>query len=146
MKILVGSRWISAILESVNLDMDAESDLIRVEMNLLFAKGGAEKAASAIPHWVIHLDDHMVSDGERMLLRSMKKAKVDTLEERVAMAMMGVLPGGVIMVETMTEMNGANVNVVGTAGDVVGVKQVFFGLTGDKRAKVVGHFMGRAEE
>lgn len=140
---MTGSGWITAFLESVNLDVEEKSHIVRVEMGLLFAgKDAGSRAASAIPDWVVHLDDAKVNDGERILADAMRKEKADTLEERVAEEMMGVLPGGMIRVESMTELEG---NEVDTMGTVSGIKRVFFRVSGDRRARVVGHFMGKGE-
>jgi hypothetical protein len=141
MKILTGSGWIMAFLESVNLDVYEESDFVRVEMTLLFVgKDSTARAVSAMPDWIVHLDDAPMNDGERVLAEAMKKAKADTLEERVAEEMMGILPGGRIRVESVTELKGNEINTVGVLN---GEKRLFFKVSGDHRAKVVGHFMGK---
>lgn len=141
MKILTGDGWITAFLEDVECDAEKNSDIFRVRIHLLLVgKDAAARAASAIPRWMVQFDDVSANDGEKLLAEAMRKAKADTLEERVAEEMMDFLPGGMIRVESMTELTGKTIS---TAGTLNGAKRLFFRVSGDCRVRVIGYFMGK---
>jgi hypothetical protein len=141
LKILTDSGAVAAFIRKMSLDVERDSDSIRIEMQLVLAgEDSAARVSSAMPIWDVYFNDTEVVPSERHLAETMRKARVATLEERVADEMMGNW-GGRIRVESL-QIDKNHIPQVGLVG-TVGTRHIFFGMEGDSLVKVIGHFGGK---
>jgi len=88
MRIITAQGPVEALLTSVNLCLHDESDIVSVEIGLIFGDERAADAAAGTRPWRVLFDRGSVSDGETMLREAVKSGRVLTLEEAVARKMM----------------------------------------------------------